>query len=257
MKKSYLFFLLSSLVLTACAGGAQQGIEIAEVVFAKQLSENYEPVNPTTTFYPDETVYVSVQVPGRPDEGVLGARFLYNGQLIADTSVDFADVNSDLLFSVGQDTLAGFTLTHDDPLYISPLYSVELFVDGVSVGAHPFTVIPPADAIPTVVEGVIFAAGITDAIEPVDAKDVFAPSEAVHLIGRGDFGRLSFLQADWYVSGEEQIEDCTAGVQVEENLPDDRFYFSCELESGWPAGTHSVVLTIDDEIVTEEFFSVE
>lgn len=257
MKKSIVLIVLAAFVLAACGGGAKQGIEIAEVVFAKELSENYEPVNPTSSFYPDETVNASVTIPGRPKEGVLGARFLYMDQLIAETSVDFAEVNSDLLFSVGQQTFTGFFLTHDEALYISPLYSVELLIDGVSAGKYSYTVIPPSDAIPTVVESTVFAAGITEDIGPVDPKDVFSPSEAVHFIGQGDFGRMSYLQADWYLNGEQLIQDCTAGVTFDQNLPDDRFSFSCKLDTGWPEGTHSVVLTIDDEIVTEESFSVE
>lgn len=257
MKKSLLLIGLGAFVLAACGGGATQGIEIAEVVFAKELSENYEPVNPTTTFYPDEVINVSVTIPGRPKEGVLGAKFLYMDQLIAEASVDFADVNSDLLFSVGQQTFTGFFLTHDEALYISPLYSVELLIDGVSAGNYSYTVIPPADAIPTVVRDTVFATNVTEDIDPVDPKDVFSPSDAVHIIGQGDFGRLSYLQADWYLNGEDLISDCTAGVTVDQNLPDDRFYFSCALEAGWPVGTHSVAVKIDDVVVTEQSFSVE
>jgi len=227
------------------------------VVFAKDLSENYLPVNPTSTFYPEEVINVSVSIPGRPKEGIMGAKFLYMDQLIAETSVDFAVENSDLLVSMGEQTFTGFFLTHDEPLYISPLYNVELLINGISAGKYAYSVIPPADAIPTVVRETIFASGVTDAIDPVDPKDVFSSSDAVHFIGQGDFGRLSYLQADWYLNGEEQIPDCTAGVPVDENLPDDRFYFSCELDAGWPDGTHSVVLTIDDVVVMEQTFSVE
>ena len=59
---------------------------------------------------------------------------------------------------MGQDTFTGFYLTHDDPLYISPLYNVELLVDGKSIGMYPYTVIPPMDAIPTVLRSSMFAA---------------------------------------------------------------------------------------------------
>jgi hypothetical protein len=171
--------------------------------------------------------------------------------------VDFAVENSDLLFSVGEQTFTGFFLTHDDALYISPLYNVELLIDGVSAGKYAYTVIPPADAIPTVVRDTVFATGISATLDPVDPKEVFSPSDAVHIIGQGDFGRLSYLQADWYLNGDEKITACTAGVPVNENLPDDRFYFSCELDAGWPVGTHSVALTIDDVVVLEGSFSVE
>jgi hypothetical protein len=86
---------------------------------------------------------------------------------------------------------------------------------------------------------------------------VFASSDVVNFLGQGDFGRMSYLQADWYLNGEKLIEDCTAGVPVDQNLPDDRFYFSCSLDNGWPSGTHKVVLTVDDVVTTQEFFTVE
>jgi len=257
MKKSLLLIVFVALFVSGCSGGAPKGIEVAEVVFAKELSENFEPVGSTKEFYPDETINVSVRIPGRPKEGVLAARFLYMDDLIAETSIDFGQENSDLLFSVGQETFTGFYLTHDEPLYISPLYNVELLVDGKSVGMYPYSVIPPMDAIPTVVRATTFAAGVTDAIDPLDEKDVFAPAEAVHIIGEGDFGRMSYIQADWYLESGEQISDCTTGVTVNENLPDDRFYFSCALDAGWPAGEHKAVVTIDDVKVAEETFTIQ
>lgn len=257
MKKSLVLFAVMALTLAACSGGAPKGVEISEVVFAKGLSENMEPVDPTTTFYPEETVYVSVRVPGRPKAGLLGAKFMYGDQLVAETSIDFSQENSSLLFSVGQDTFVGFNLTPDNALPISPLYTVELMLDGKSLGSYSYTVVPPPDAIPTVVEETIFAAGISDALEPVDARDVFSPSETVFFIGAGDLGRLSFLQADWYADGKDLIGDCTASVVLDRNLPNDRFYFSCEIQNGWPAGVHSVVLTVDDVVVTEATFSVQ
>lgn len=257
MRKSIGLLALAALLLAACGGGTTKGIEIGDVVFAKELSEDYQPVNPSDTFYPDETINVSVQIPGRPKQGVLGARFLYRDDLEAEASIDFKQENSDLLFSVGQDTFTGFFLTHDAPLYISPLYSVELLVDGAAVGKYPFTVIAPADAIPTTIRTTTFAADVSDDLQPIDATDVFEPSQAVYFIGAGDFGRLSYLQVDWYLDGEELIPDCTKSLEVDENLQNESFYFSCELSSGWPIGEHSVVLTVDDVAVKEETFSVK
>ena len=76
-------------------------------------------------------------------------------------------------------------------------------IDGSSVVGYPFIVVPQMDAIPTVEKTSIFAAGITVGNEPVDAKDLFSPNETVFIIERGDFGRLSYIQAEWYFNGDQ------------------------------------------------------
>ena len=50
----------------------------------------------------------------------------------------------------------------------------------------------------------------------------------VHFIGDGDFGCMS-ISGGLVLNSGEQITDRTAGITVDENLPDDRFYFSYEL----------------------------
>jgi hypothetical protein len=266
MKNNLLFFILSAIVLAACGGGPSEtsqatneidGIEIAEVVFAKTLDENMKPVDITTTFDPTEQVNVSVRIDGRPKEGLMTAKFMYKDKLIAEAPVDLSEINDGVLFSTGNDTYAGFSMTHDDPLYISPYYTVNLSVNGKDAGDYGYSVIPPADAIETVVRRTEFAKGVTALMDPIEPTTVFSPSDNVFFIGNGDFGRLSWLQAEWIVNENMLVEDCTKLIMLENNLPEDRFYFSCSVDDGWPVGTNMVRLTVDDVVVTEATFTVE
>ncbi|MDP2965847.1 MAG: hypothetical protein Q8N39_07405 [Pelolinea sp.] len=266
MKRSLIVLTLSAILLTACGGAATNstqttrgidGIEIAEVVFAKSLSENMEPVDATTTYDPSEQVNVSVRINGRPKEGVLSAKFMYRDTLIAETSVDLSQVNNGVIFSVGENTFAGFYLTHEDPLYISPNYRVDIFINDKPTGEYTYSVIPPANAIKTVVKRTEFAKGVTALMDPVEPTTVFAPSDNVFFIGNGDFGNLSWIQAEWIVGENELQQDCSKRLMVDNNLPTDRFYFTCSVKDGWPTGTHKVILTVDDVVVTEATFTVE
>ena len=85
MKRSFIAISLAAILITACGSGATQagqetrgidGIEIADVVFAKNLTDNMEPETVTASFDPSEKVNVSVRINGRPKEGVISAKYL-------------------------------------------------------------------------------------------------------------------------------------------------------------------------------------
>jgi hypothetical protein len=266
MKRNLIILILSAILLTACGGAATNsakttggidGIDIAEVVFAKSLSDKMEPVDVTTTYLPTEPINVSVRINGRPKEGVLTAKFMYKDTLIAETSVDLSQVNNGVIFSVGENTFAGFYLTHEEPLYVSTNYSVNLFINDKASGTYAYSVVPPADAIKTVVKRTEFAKGVTALMDPIEPTTVFAPSDNVFFIGNGNFGNFSWIQAEWIVGENQLIQDCTKLIMLDQNLSDDRFYFSCSIDEGWPTGTHTVRLTVDDVVVTEATFTVQ
>jgi hypothetical protein len=145
MKKKLLVILSASLVivlvLTACGGGAEVKPSVKSVTFAEKLDENYQAVNPKTQFKPTDVVYASVDITGRPKTGILLAKFYYGDQLITEATVDFSSVNSGVLFSIGEDTFAGFTLTGNQAWPVSKDYRMDLFLDSVKVGSYPYEVI--------------------------------------------------------------------------------------------------------------------
>jgi hypothetical protein len=231
------------------------GVELLEATFAHGLSEEMQPVDPGADFSPDETVYLSLQIKGRPKEGLVTARFYWHDSLIAEAGVDLADVNSGLLFSIGEDTYAGYTLTHEQPFPLSDQYRAEVFYNDQPLGTYPFRVIPPPEAIPSQVTQVTLALGADENYDPVEPTTTFAPDQTVYLVGEGDLGLTTWLQADWYVDG--QIDETgTRSLTLEENISSAGFAFSFVPEGGWPPGEHFVILTMNDQEVGRYSFTI-
>jgi hypothetical protein len=266
MKKSLIILALSTILLAACGSAVSDStktavgsdkIEIAEVVFAKSLSKNLEPVDATTEFTPTEPIRVSVRISGHPNKGIINAKFLYKEKLIAEISVDLSKGNSGEFFSVGDNTFTGFYFPHTDPLYISTNYHVDLYINGTAAGNYSYSIIPPSDSIKTVIKRTEFAKGITALMDPIEQTTVFAPSDNVFFIGNGDFGKYSWLQADWIIGENQLVPGCSKVFMLEKDLVQDRFYFSCSIKEGWPIGTHMVRLTVDDVIITDAAFTIQ
>ena len=235
---------------------ADTGIKVLDVVFAHSLSEEMQPQDPGADFLPDETVYLSVKIKGRPKKGDVTAQFYWHDQLIAEANVDLGDVNSGVLFSIGEDTYAGYTLSHEQPFPISAYYHATMLVNDAIVDDYPFQVIPPQDAIVTQISQVTLARDVDADYNPVDPTTTFTPTDTVNLVGRGDLGIDTWLQADWYVNG--QLDEAgTRSLTLEENVADTGFVFSFLPADGWPLGEHSVVLTVNDEEIGRYTFSVE
>lgn len=145
MKKNILIMLSAAMVivlaLTACGGGAEVKPSVKSVTFAEKLNESYQAVNPKTQFKPTDTIYVSVDIAGRPKTGILNGKFYYGEQFITEATLDFSSINSGVLFSIGEDTFAGFTLSPTQAWPVSKDYRLELYLDNVKVGNYPFEVI--------------------------------------------------------------------------------------------------------------------
>ncbi len=132
------------LVLTAC-GGAKSAdtttITVKSVTLAGNLDANYQAVDPKTQFSSNDTIYVSVDVAGRPKVGTLNGKFFYGDQLISEATLDFATVNQGVIISVGEDTFAGFNLAPSQPWPIDTIYRFELYVNNVKFGEYPYQVV--------------------------------------------------------------------------------------------------------------------
>jgi len=124
------------------------------------------------------------------------------------------------------------------------------------VGSYPFRVVPPADAIPSQVRDATLARGADSDYKPVEPTTTFAPDEEVYVVGQGDFGLYTWLQAEWYVSGQLD-ETGTRNITLQENVADTGFFFSFVPDEGWPVGEHEVVLTMNDQEVGRYNFTVE
>ena len=232
------------------------GVEVVDAVFAHGLSEEMAPVEPGSDFGSGETVYLSVELKGRPKEGEVIAHFYWLDTFIADAAVDLADANSGVIFSIGENTFAGYTLSHDEAWPVGTGYRADLFFGDEALGSYPFRIVPPAGAIPSQVREVVLAKGADENYNPIEPATTFAPAEAVYLVGRGDLGQESWIQADWFVSG--QLDEAgTRSITLEEDMTDAGFSFSFVPEAGWPSGEHYVVLTVDGEEVGRYPFAID
>jgi hypothetical protein len=213
-------------------------------------------VDPGSDFTPEETVYLSLTIKGRPQAGEVAARFYWHDDLVAEAAVDLADVNSGVIFSLGESTYVGYTLTHDEPFPISQAYRADVFYKDEFVESYAFRVVAPAEAMPSGVSEVTLARGSSEDYSAIDPTTTFGPTEEVFIVGRGDFGLATWLQAEWYVAGERN-EDATRSITMEEDASDTGFYFSFVPDNGWPLGEHAVVLIMNDEEVGRYDFTIE
>ncbi len=146
MKKNLLIMISTAVIivlaLTACGGGGSTAAPtIKSVNFAEKLDQNYKAVNPKTQFKPTDVIYVSVDIAGRPKSGILNAKFYLGDKFIAEGTLDLASANSGVLFSIGEETFAGFWITPTQSWPVSKDYRMELYLDKVKVGSYPYEVI--------------------------------------------------------------------------------------------------------------------
>jgi hypothetical protein len=149
MKKKLLVLIIIALTFTlsftacskATAVSTNNAITVKSVTLAQGLNENYQAVNPQTQFLPTDTIFVSVDVAGRPTTGSLTGKFFYGDQLISEATLDFSAVNQGIIVSIGEDTYAGFNLAPSQPWPVDTGYRFELYVNGTKVGDYPYEVI--------------------------------------------------------------------------------------------------------------------
>lgn len=143
--RTIVLLVVLGLALALASCGKTAKFEVADVTFCHGLTDDMQAEQPGNAFRPDETVYVSVTVKGRPRHGVVAAKFYYGDQFIAEASVDLGDANSGVIFSVGENTFVGYTLSHDNPFPVGEEYRAELFHDDEPIGKYPFRVVAGAD----------------------------------------------------------------------------------------------------------------
>ena len=252
--KELALFVCFILLLASCKGGDK--FEIQDVSFAKGFDSEMKPVTPGKDFQADEKICLSVIIKGRPKEGIVKARFLWHDELIAEVGYDLADTNAGVVFSFGEATYIGYTLTHDNPLPISDKYRAEVLYKDTLLGTYPFNIAPPPGATPSKLISAVLARGVDADYNPVEEETTFSPTEKVYLAGNADLGLSSWIRADWYINGKKD-EEGSRTITMKENASNTPFSFAYLPEGGWASGKHEVVLILNDEEVGRYTFSVE
>ncbi len=248
--------LSAALLLTLASASHAADTLLKSATYCRTLDENQSAKDKAESFYPDEKVRLSIELKGRPKSGIAAAKFYFREQMVAEAKVDVAVVNKGVLFSAGQNTFVGFTLSPTSALPVGATYHADVTFEGEKLGSFPFEVSPPKDSIPSKINSVTLARGIDDKSAPVDETRSYTTLQKVVLAGRGDLGNGSWLEVKWLVAGKED----TAGMKsftMEENKKDVPFYFSFLPKGGWPEGTHEAVVVMNGKEAAREKFTVK
>lgn len=237
--------------IIGCDDDSSSNGRLGKVAFAKSLNENYEPVDETNRFPTDaEKICLSVVLKGRPRSGHLKAVFRRNGEEITSVVYDLSKTNGGVIASIGQDTVVGFTLTPTKPFPIGDRYDAVLYLDREELGKIQFKIVAPEGASPSRIAKTALVAGDRN------ESTTFGVTDEIALVGRGDFGKHTWIQAEWYVAGKRD-EKATRTLTFQKNVSAQEFRFSLVPKGGWPRGRHRVVLTMNDQQLATREFTVE
>jgi hypothetical protein len=234
-----------------------EGVDVQDATFALDLDDEGRALDPVSDFAPDEKIYLVLTLKGRPT-GTMTGHFYRGDTSLGEADVALDDINSGVVFSIGENTFVNFWMAPDpgSASRISDDYRIEVFYEDELVGSYPFSIVPPSDAIPSEVQDVTLARGVDSDYNPMDPSTTFGPDEDVYIVARGDAGLHSWFQVEWYVDGELD-EAGTRSITAEENASGAGLYFSYVPEGGWPLGEHQVVLIMDDEEMGRYDFTIE
>lgn len=253
---SFLPVLAASLFWAAASIAAAEDALFKTATFCHGLQESQAPKDKADHFYPEETIYLSVELNGRPKTGKVATQFLFRDGVIAEAEVDVATVNKGTLVSVGQNTFAGFNLTHNQPLPVGDCYSAVVTLDGKPLGTFPFRVAAPKEAIPSEMKSYILAKNVDEEEKTLEETREFDTKDKVVLSGTANLGFLTWIEVSWVLGGVTDSAG-TRSITLKENKADCPFRFSYIPGGGWPAGTHEAVLTMNGRELAREKFTVK
>jgi hypothetical protein len=217
---------------------------------AKGINDEGRPVNLTSNFLSNETIYLSVVIKGRPTSGLVGFTFRYRDQQLVQSTVDVSPINKGTIFSFGQDTYTWSSLIQKQPFALSTNYFADVTYNGEKLRTLSFSIVPPAHATPSKLLSATLCKGYQGDYIPTMPTTTFDPTEEVYFVGRADMGIETWFQADWYINGQLET-DGTGSFVANKNLTNYGFSFLLRPVGSyrWPAGQHYVVLTMNDQEV--------
>lgn len=137
------WIVLASLLVTVVVGGVVSIVLYnatfaapqtrIQAIMAYALDEQFNPVQPTGEFAPDDVFYLSVRVENATANGIVTARWYYTDSLIH---------MQDQVTREGSETyLLGFELQRTDGDWPVGDYRVEILLDGEAIGTAYFFVV--------------------------------------------------------------------------------------------------------------------
>jgi hypothetical protein len=124
--------IVAAALLTVVACGPGEPLQLDTIQLGRALSADNRIGSHTTVFRPDDTIYVSVLTTAT-GAGTVGVRWMFGERLISEPSREVSYKGAAATEFHIQNS-GGFPEGN---------YSVEAFIDGVSVGRRTFTVARP------------------------------------------------------------------------------------------------------------------
>lgn len=130
--------ILGALVVLAIVFTRQPAApEVLSLTPARALDAGFRPVEPATTFAPGDSFFVSAEMSGYTAGTALSARWLYEGEVIAETTIESDDVSGEV---------ARLSLAPDDPTGWPPgTYVVDVIYEDDLLGRTAFEVTAPGE----------------------------------------------------------------------------------------------------------------
>ena len=119
--------LLSVAALVACLAGCGSSLSVASIQLGRGVNADGTVAGHTTTFKPNETVYVAVLTAGAGN-GTVGVKWMYEGRVVGEPT---KPVRGAAATEFHLQNAGGFPPGD---------YSVEAFLDGQSAGTRTFRV---------------------------------------------------------------------------------------------------------------------
>jgi hypothetical protein len=117
------------LVLLVCSVGCGSGLQVTSIRLGRSLNADNTIASHTTTFKPDDTIYLSVTTTGA-GSGTMSVRWTYAGTLVDEPKKPVSSRNI---------AVTEFHLKSGDA-FPPGEYSAEVFLDGKPVGKETFKV---------------------------------------------------------------------------------------------------------------------
>lgn len=114
--------------------------KIRNVQLAKRLDEAYAPIEPSTTFHPDERVCISVQMNGKPSSGKVRCHILENGNELIQGEFDLGEFQYNSTYAFGSNINVGFWYEHPGGFDLEASYEIKIELDGEPIGTYPFAI---------------------------------------------------------------------------------------------------------------------
>lgn len=162
-------FALVLPLLLSLACGSSGPPSIGEVVTAKSLAENFEPVDATSSYQPEDTIYLSVQVADLVVGSTVEVQYKLNGEAYEDTTLTADEAGSGYY---------GFSLQPNEFGHTPGNYTAEVYLDTVLAKTVSFTVEGETQAM---IADVVIAEGLESDGQPVNPATTFKPADVVSI----------------------------------------------------------------------------